>query len=83
MYYSYHDCKGSIPEASSETGQLLINKNSFQTLILAMYYNYYGPDYYYPFSVKGEGDKETFIAAAHKLDLPYYQVGEFNENLVY
>ena len=26
----------------------------------------------------GEGDKETFIAAAHKLDLPYYQVGEFN-----
>ena len=26
MYYSYHDCKGSIPEASSETGQLLINK---------------------------------------------------------
>lgn len=82
MYYSYHDCKGSIPEASSETGQLLINKKiHFQTLILAMYYNYYGPDYYYPLfsqGAAGEGDKETFIAAAHKLDLPYYQVGEFN-----
>ena len=32
MYYSYHDCKGSIPEASSETGQLLINKNSFPNI---------------------------------------------------
>ncbi|KAK7679537.1 Golgi alpha-1,2- mannosyltransferase [Cerrena zonata] len=46
-----------------------------------MYYNYYGPDYYYPLlsqGAAGEGDKETFIAAAHKLKLPYYQVKEFN-----
>lgn len=46
-----------------------------------MYYNTYGPDYYYPLlsqGAAGEGDKETFIAAAHKLNLPYYQVQEFN-----
>lgn len=79
--YSMHDCKNAIPEASSETGQLLINKRvHFKTLILAMYYNFYGPDYYYPLfsqGAAGEGDKETFIAAAHKLGLPYYQVKEF------
>lgn len=80
--FSMHDCKGAIPEASSETGQLLINKQvHFQTLVLSMYYNYFGPNYFYPLfsqGAAGEGDKETFIAAAHKLDLPYYQVKEFN-----
>ncbi|KAK6454624.1 mannosyltransferase putative-domain-containing protein [Scheffersomyces xylosifermentans] len=80
--YSMHDCQGAIPEASSETGQMLINKRvHFKTLILSMYYNFYGPNYYYPLlsqGAAGEGDKETFIAAAHKLDLPYYQVKEFN-----
>ncbi|EGW31713.1 uncharacterized protein SPAPADRAFT_72460 [Spathaspora passalidarum NRRL Y-27907] len=82
---SYHDLKGAIPEASSETGQILINKKvHFQTLILAMYYNYYGPDFFYPLlsqGAAGEGDKETFIAAAHKLNLPYYQVQEFCREL--
>ncbi|KAG7663758.1 uncharacterized protein J8A68_002705 [[Candida] subhashii] len=81
-HYSLHDTKNSIPEASSETGQLLINKrHHFRTLVLAMYYNYFGPDYFYPLfsqGAAGEGDKETFIAAAHRLDLPYYQVNEFN-----
>lgn len=79
---SFHDAKGTIPEASSETGQLLINKSvHFKTLILSMYYNYYGPQYFYALlsqGAAGEGDKETFIAAAHKLRLPYYQVKEFN-----
>lgn len=79
---SFHDSRGTIPEASSETGQMMIDKaRHFRSLILAMYYNYYGPDYYYPLlsqGAAGEGDKETFIAAAHKLNLPYYQVNEFN-----
>lgn len=79
---SFHDCKGTIPEASSETGQMMIDKEKhFKSLVLAMYYNFYGPDYYYPLlsqGAAGEGDKETFIAAAHKLSLPYYQVSEFN-----
>lgn len=78
----YHDSEGTIPEASSETGQILINKKvHFKTLVLSMYYNFYGPAFYYPLlsqGAAGEGDKETFIAAAHKLNLPYYQVQEFN-----
>lgn len=80
--FSFHDCKGTIPEASSETGQMMIDKQKHMaTLVLSMYYNFYGPDYYYPLlsqGAAGEGDKETFIAAAHKLELPYYQVNEFN-----
>ncbi|OBA20782.1 nucleotide-diphospho-sugar transferase [Metschnikowia bicuspidata var. bicuspidata NRRL YB-4993] len=79
---SFHDLKGALPEASSETGQMMIDKEKhFPTLVLSMYYNFYGPDYFYPLfsqGAAGEGDKETFIAAAHKLGLPYYQVGEFN-----
>ncbi|CAK7910808.1 alpha-1,2-mannosyltransferase Mnn2p [[Candida] anglica] len=81
LTFSYHDCEGAIPEASSETGQILINKKvHFRTLVLSMFYNYFGPEYYYPLlsqGAAGEGDKETFIAAAHKLKLPYYQVQEF------
>lgn len=78
----FHDMKGTVPEASSETGQILIDKEKhFATLMLSMYYNFYGPDYYYPLlsqGAAGEGDKETFIVAAHRLGLPYYQVNEFN-----
>ncbi|CAH2351536.1 alpha-1,2-mannosyltransferase Mnn2p [[Candida] railenensis] len=79
--YSYHDCEGTIPDPSSETGQILINKKVHaKTLFLSLYYNFYGPDYYYALlsqGAAGEGDKETFIAAAHKLGLKYYQVQEF------
>ena len=47
------------------------------TILLSLYYNVNGPSWYYPiFSQKasGEGDKETFIAAANFYDLPFYQV---------
>ncbi|KAH3681478.1 hypothetical protein WICPIJ_007557 [Wickerhamomyces pijperi] len=91
---SYHDLKGAIPEASSETGQMLINKTRhMKTIILAMYYNYYGPTFYYPMLSQGqagEGDKETFLAAANYFDMTegetdkqgstirsYYQVQEY------
>jgi len=79
---SFHDCLGTVADASSETGQMMIDKEAhFSSLILSMYYNYYGPDYYYPLlsqGAAGEGDKETFIMAAHKLGHSYYQVNEFN-----
>lgn len=78
----YHDSFGALPEASSETGQTMINKRvHFRTLVLTMYYNFFGPNYYYPLlsqGAAGEGDKETLIAAAHGLKLPYYQVQEFD-----
>ncbi|KAG0675112.1 hypothetical protein C6P40_001894 [Pichia californica] len=52
---------------SAESGQILINKKShLKTLLLAYYYNYYGPGYFYPLfsqGFPGEGDKETFYLA--------------------
>lgn len=74
----YHDFEGAIPDVSSETGQLLINKRThMKSILLSFYYNVYGPEYYYPMftqNMAGQGDKETFVAAAHVLNESYYQV---------
>jgi alpha 1,2-mannosyltransferase len=62
----------------SESGIMLLNKKQHAAaLMLATYYNYYGPDYYYPLfsqGAPGEGDKETFIHAAMALNEPFYDV---------
>ena len=67
-----------LPARSSEAGQLLISKQThLTTLLLAAYYNIYGPDIYYPIlsqGAHGEGDKETFLAAAVVLENPEYRV---------
>ena len=74
----FHDLLGTIPDVSTESGQLMVNKSKhLATVLLALYYNVNGPNWYYPiFSQKaaGEGDKETFVAAANVYDLPFYQV---------
>lgn len=74
----FHDFEGTMPDVSTESGQLMVNKSKhLATVLLALYYNVNGPNWYYPiFSQKaaGEGDKETFIAGANFYDLPYYQV---------
>ncbi|CAB4253152.1 similar to Saccharomyces cerevisiae YBR015C MNN2 Alpha-1,2-mannosyltransferase [Maudiozyma barnettii] len=74
----FHDFEGTLPDMSTESGQLLINKNKhLKTIVLSLYYNFNGPNWYYSiFSQRaaGEGDKETFIAAAHYLELPFYQI---------
>lgn len=68
----------NLPKSSSEAGQILINKRThLKSLLLAIYYNIYGPDHYYPLlsqGVLGQGDKETFMAAALVLEQPYYRV---------
>jgi len=68
----------NLPRTSSETGQLLINKRThLRTLLLATYYNIYGPKYYYPLlsqGALGQGDKETFMAAAAVLNAPFHRV---------
>ncbi|KAE8830718.1 hypothetical protein PTNB85_07305 [Pyrenophora teres f. teres] len=74
----------AIPEVASqsrlstESGQLLINKKIHrESLLMMVYYNYYGPDYYYILLSQGSpgaGDKETFVQAALAVNLPYYQV---------
>lgn len=72
-----HDLEGAIPDPTSESGQLLVDKTKhLSTLLLAAYYNFHSEWYFRLLSqgTSGEGDKETFIAAAHVLKEPYYQV---------
>ena len=74
----FDEMPSNLPSASSEAGQLLINKRThLKTLLLAVYYNIYGPQFYYPLlsqGALGQGDKETFMAAAMVLGAPYYRV---------
>lgn len=74
----FHQLENTLPDPTTESGQVLLSKSKhFKSLILCLYYNTYGPDYYYPLlsqGAAGEGDKETFIAAAHALNEDYYTV---------
>lgn len=69
-----------MPARSTESGQILVSKSKhITTLLLAAYYNVFGPGYYYPIlsqGALGEGDKETFLAAAVVLGNSYYRVHE-------
>ena len=66
--------------ASSETGEMFVSKSQhWRSLLLASYYNYYGPSHYYHLLSQGsmgEGDKETFLAAATALNGTIYTVSE-------
>ena len=81
------DFPPGMPARSTESGELLISKNMhLSSLLLACYYNIYGPQYYYPIlsqGVSSEGEKETFMAAAVVLGLPYYRVKEHIGTLGY
>ena len=78
--YYYTISQQKIPSmgerASSETGELLISKKTHQRfLLLATYYNYYGPTHYYPLLSQGspgEGDKDTFLPAASVFNQTFY-----------
>ena len=65
---------------STESGQMLVSKKQHAaTLLLASYYNFYGPSHYWPLLGQGgpgQGDKETYAAAATALNIPFYQVHE-------
>ncbi|KAJ5554633.1 hypothetical protein N7513_004592 [Penicillium frequentans] len=65
---------------STESGEVLISKKTHTgTLLLCTYYNYWGPSHYYPLlsqGAAGEGDKETFVAAANAMNEQFYQVSE-------
>lgn len=64
--------------ASTEAGEILYSKPKQESsLLLAAYYNYYGPSYYYPLmsqGAPGEGDKETFLWSAIAMGKPFYHV---------
>ncbi|KAH8664635.1 mannosyltransferase putative-domain-containing protein [Xylariales sp. PMI_506] len=63
---------------ASESGQIVINKRThLPTLLLATYYNLFGDQHFYPLlsqGALGQGDKETFMAAAVALNSTYYRV---------
>ncbi|RVX74184.1 hypothetical protein B0A52_02016 [Exophiala mesophila] len=65
---------------SVESGELLYSKSKHAlSIMLATYYNYWGPSYYYPLlsqGAPGQGDKETFAWAAAALGFPFYAVRE-------
>ncbi|CAJ2510123.1 Uu.00g060230.m01.CDS01 [Anthostomella pinea] len=67
----------NLPATSSEAGQLVVNKRThLAPLLLATYYNVFGHLYYPLLSqgALGQGDKETFMAAAVVLNATYYRV---------
>ncbi|KAI0124002.1 alpha-mannosyltransferase [Xylariales sp. AK1849] len=63
---------------SSEAGILLYDKKRHAPdLLLALVYNFLGPDWFYPLlsqGAEGQGDKETFLHAAMALNASYYDV---------
>ena len=63
---------------SSESGEILLRKSTHgRALLLALYYNVYGQSHYYALlsqGALGEGDKETFLAAAIRLGRPFHAV---------
>ncbi|KAG0672004.1 Crossover junction endonuclease mus81, partial [Pichia californica] len=50
----YHQLENTLPDPTTESGQLFMSKKKhFKALILSLYYNTYGPDYYYPLLSQG------------------------------
>ncbi|CAN6674590.1 alpha-1,2-mannosyltransferase Mnn2p [Trichomonascus vanleenenianus] len=72
------DRKGALADKSCEAGQMYVSKaQHYKSLLLATYYNLNGFDAYYKLisqGAAGEGDKDTFIAAAEMLGEPYHQI---------
>ena len=68
----------TLAHQSCESGEMFVSKKMHaKTLLLATYYNYYGPTFYYRLSSQnapGEGDKETFVMAVHYYQLPNYEL---------
>lgn len=67
---------------SSESGIMMFDKGKHtESLLLAAYYNWYGPNKYYSLLTQGthgEGDKETFLHAALGMEKPFHDVKEKN-----
>ncbi|KAL3472821.1 mannosyltransferase putative-domain-containing protein [Aspergillus californicus] len=82
LYYKISG-KEEVPinaRQTTEAGVFLVSKKThLRTLLLAAYYNYYGPSHYFRLLSQGgpgEGDKDTFLPAASAADEPFYAVSE-------
>lgn len=73
--------------AASESGEMIINKATHAApILLANFYNYWGPEYWYRLwsqAAPGEGDKEAYLAAVMDFKLPWYQVNERPQRVGY
>lgn len=73
-----HDLDGAIPDAVTHVGHYMIDKQKhFKTLMLAMYYAVHGEmwfDMMFAPEKGSSGYRENIVAAAHALELSYYQV---------
>lgn len=82
LYYkiSHQEVPPMTTRQSSETGIFLVSKKTHLVpLMLAAYYNFYGPSHYFRLFTQGgpgEGDKETFLQAAMAVGAPFYAVSE-------
>ncbi|KAK4546517.1 hypothetical protein LTR36_001734 [Oleoguttula mirabilis] len=65
-------------QTTAESGQIVWDKQRhWKALLLATYYNYYGPDLYYTLlncGYAGWGDKDTFPLALRALEEPFFTV---------
>ncbi|KAE8361306.1 mannosyltransferase putative-domain-containing protein [Aspergillus caelatus] len=70
----------STTRQATEAGIMLVSKlTHFPSLLLAAYYNSYGPNCYYSLlsqGAPGAGDKETLLHAATALNQSFYAVSE-------
>ncbi|KAF7556562.1 hypothetical protein G7Z17_g1369 [Cylindrodendrum hubeiense] len=68
----------TLKSRASESGVMLYNKAKHaDSLLLAVYYNFYGPKFYYQLHSQGawgSGDKETFLQSALVLGNPVWPV---------
>ncbi|KAF1928394.1 glycosyltransferase family 71 protein [Didymella exigua CBS 183.55] len=69
-HYYHITCSPHEPPSarpSTESSNILLNKAIHcESLLMMVYYNYHGPDYYYPLFLQGShgaGDEETFAQA--------------------
>ena len=72
------DFPKDLPPTGCEAGQILVDKRRhMQTVLLAAYYNVWGPGWYYELlsqGALGQGDKETFLTAAVVLGAKWTRV---------
>lgn len=68
----------SSSRRSTASGQMMLDKDKHrESLLMMVYYNYYGRDYFYPLlssGSRGAEGMETVIPAAMAVGLPWYQV---------
>lgn len=73
---TFHDFSGLPSAVGADSSQFVFSKRRhFKSFLLALYYNYYGPQFYYPLIYQGApdmDDRDTWAAALTVMNEPYY-----------